>query len=112
MSDTVSLRHSLILAGAELSGAECLYSEDMRHGHKVVVLEICNPFPRDMPASGRNMTKNVTLRSVAIYHKQGLGHPILSSLAWRVADPSARGSGRGPMRAGAGEVRETYRVEP
>lgn len=35
---------SLILASAELSGAELLYSEDMQHGHKVAGLEICNPF--------------------------------------------------------------------
>jgi len=35
---------SLILASAESSGAECLYSEDMQHGHKVAGLEICNPF--------------------------------------------------------------------
>jgi predicted nucleic acid-binding protein len=35
---------SLILASAESSGAEWLYSEDMQHGHKVVGLEICNPF--------------------------------------------------------------------
>lgn len=35
---------SHILAGAEASGAECLYSEDMQHGHKVAGLEIRNPF--------------------------------------------------------------------
>ena len=35
---------SLILASAEASGAELLYSEDMQHGHKIAGLEICNPF--------------------------------------------------------------------
>ena len=35
---------SHILACAEVSGAEYLYSEDMQHGHKVAGLEIRNPF--------------------------------------------------------------------
>lgn len=35
---------SLILASAEASGAELLYSEDMQHGQKVAGLEIRNPF--------------------------------------------------------------------
>jgi predicted nucleic acid-binding protein len=35
---------SHILASAEASGAELLYSEDMQHGHKVAGLEIHNPF--------------------------------------------------------------------
>ena len=33
-----------ILACAEVSGAEYLYSEDLQHGHKVAGLEIRNPF--------------------------------------------------------------------
>lgn len=35
---------SQIIASAEASGAELLYSEDMQHGHKVAGLEIRNPF--------------------------------------------------------------------
>ncbi|MDP1904274.1 MAG: PIN domain-containing protein [Pseudomonadota bacterium] len=38
---------SHILASAEASGAELLYSEAMQHGHKVAGLEIRNPFPPD-----------------------------------------------------------------
>ena len=37
---------SHILACAEVSGAEYLYSEDMQHGHKVAGLEIRNPFAK------------------------------------------------------------------
>lgn len=37
---------SLILASAEATGAEVLYSEDMQHGHKVAGLEIRNPFAK------------------------------------------------------------------
>ena len=39
-----SFRDSHILASAEASGAEVLYSEDMQHGQKVAGLEIRNPF--------------------------------------------------------------------
>lgn len=35
---------SLIIASAEASGCEVLYSEDMQHGQQVAGLTICNPF--------------------------------------------------------------------
>lgn len=35
---------SLIIASAEATGCEVLYSEDMQHGQQVAGLTICNPF--------------------------------------------------------------------
>lgn len=35
---------SLIVASAEASGAEILYSEDMQHGRQIAGLTILNPF--------------------------------------------------------------------
>ena len=39
-----SIWDCLILARAELSGAELLYSEDMQYGHKEAGWATCNPF--------------------------------------------------------------------
>lgn len=39
-----SFRDSLILAAAEKSGAEVLYSEDLQHGQQTIGLTIVNPF--------------------------------------------------------------------
>lgn len=40
---------SLIIASAEASGCEVLYSEDMQHGQQVAGLTICNPFVINTP---------------------------------------------------------------